>query len=119
LIAGVGSRGFFWRPKRFDVRNQLPSVAVREASQRRRAILSVMETASKHLDASQILRQAQKLDASVDRSTVYRTIQLMNRHGLIDELDLMRINEGHYANGGWAGITSTLRACDAARSLSL
>jgi Fur family transcriptional regulator, ferric uptake regulator len=63
----------------------------------RRAILSVMETASKHLDASQILRKARKLDASVDRSTVYRTIQLMKRHGLIDELDLMHINgEGHY-----------------------
>jgi Fur family transcriptional regulator, ferric uptake regulator len=66
-------------------------------TQQRRAILNVMETASKHLDASQILRKAQKLDARVDRSTVYRTIQLMKRHGLIDELDLMHINgEGHY-----------------------
>jgi len=46
---------------------------------------------------SQILRKAQKLDASVDRSTVYRTLQLLKRHGLIDELDLMHINgEGHY-----------------------
>ncbi len=35
-------------------------------TQQRRAILSVMETASKHLDASQILRKAQKIDASVD-----------------------------------------------------
>jgi len=66
-------------------------------TQQRRAILSVMETASKHLDAPQILRKAQKLDASVDRSTVYRTLQLLKRHGLIDELDLMHINgEGHY-----------------------
>src|SRR5207253_3129093 len=66
-------------------------------TQQRRAILSVMETASKHLDASQILRKAQKIDASVDRSTVYRTLRLLKRHGLIDELDLMHINgEGHY-----------------------
>ncbi len=66
-------------------------------TQQRRAILSVIETASKHLDAPQILRKAQKLDASVDRSTVYRTLQLLKRHGLIDELDLMHINgEGHY-----------------------
>src|SRR5215831_4879877 len=66
-------------------------------TEQRRAILRVMETASKHLDASQILRKAQKLDASVDRSTVYRTIRLMKRHGLIDELDLMHINgDGHY-----------------------
>lgn len=63
----------------------------------RRAILSVIETASKHLDASQILRKARKLDASVDRSTVYRTLRLLKRHGMIDELDLMHLNgEGHY-----------------------
>jgi Fur family ferric uptake transcriptional regulator len=66
-------------------------------TQQRRAILSVMETASKHLDASQILRKAQKIDASVDRSTFYPTLRLLKRQGLIDELDLMHINgEGHY-----------------------
>lgn len=63
----------------------------------RRAILGVIETADKHLDASQILRKARRLDASVDRSTVYRTLGLLKRHGLIDELDLMHMNgEGHY-----------------------
>jgi Fe2+ or Zn2+ uptake regulation protein len=66
-------------------------------TQQRHAILSVIETANKHLDASQILRKAQKIDASVDRSTVYRTLRLLKRQGLIDELDLMHINgEGHY-----------------------
>ena len=66
-------------------------------TEQRRAILSVMETASKHLDAGQILRKAQMLDARVDRSTVYRTLQLLKRQGLIDELDLMHIHgEGHY-----------------------
>src|SRR5580700_226068 len=43
-------------------------------TQQRKAILLVMETASKHLDAAQLLRKAQKLDATVDRSTVYRTL---------------------------------------------
>jgi len=63
----------------------------------RRAILSVIETATKHLDASQILRKARQVDASVDRSTVYRTLDLLKRQGLIDELDLMHLNgEGHY-----------------------
>ncbi len=43
------------------------------------------------------LRRAQRLDASVDRSTVYRTLQLLKRQGSIDELDLMHIHgEGHY-----------------------
>ena len=69
---------------------------IRMTSQRR-AILKVMETASKHLDASQILRKAKKLDPSVDRSTVYRTLRLLKRQGMIDELDLMHIHgEGHY-----------------------
>jgi Fur family ferric uptake transcriptional regulator len=63
----------------------------------RRAILQVIETAKKHLDASQILRKAKKLDPTVDRSTVYRTLRLLKRQGLIDELDLMHVHgEGHY-----------------------
>ena len=33
-------------------------------TQQRRAILQVMETASKHLDAAQILRKAKKIDPS-------------------------------------------------------
>lgn len=66
-------------------------------TEQRRAILRVIETANKHLDASQILRKAQRLDARVDRSTVYRTLRLLKRQGLIDELDLMHLNgEGHY-----------------------
>ncbi|HXZ81779.1 MAG TPA: transcriptional repressor [Terriglobales bacterium] len=66
-------------------------------TQQRRAILSVIETANRHLDASQILRKAQRLDASVDRSTVYRTLHLLKRQGMIDELDLMHMNgEKHY-----------------------
>lgn len=63
----------------------------------RRAILKVIETANRHLDAAQILRKAQVIDASVDRSTVYRTLRLLKRHGLIDELDLMHLHsDGHY-----------------------
>src|SRR6202451_3223822 len=66
-------------------------------TEQRRAILSVMETASKHLDAAQILRKAQKIDASVDRSTVYRTLRLLKRQGLMDEVNLMHIHgEGDY-----------------------
>lgn len=66
-------------------------------TQQRRAILSVIETARKHLDAAQILRKAQVLDASVDRSTVYRTLQLLKSKGMIDELDLMHMEgEKHF-----------------------
>jgi Fur family ferric uptake transcriptional regulator len=66
-------------------------------TKQRRAILRVMETAKRHLNAAQLLRRAQKIDAAVDRSTLYRTIDLLKRHSLIDELDLMHFEgEGHY-----------------------
>jgi Fur family ferric uptake transcriptional regulator len=78
------------------LQTQLAGRGIRMTAQRR-AILKVIETASKHLDASQILRKARALDNSVDRSTVYRTLDLLKRQGLIDELDLMHLKgEGHY-----------------------
>lgn len=66
-------------------------------TEQRRAILKVIETAKKHLDAGQILRKAQRLNAAVDRSTVYRTLDLLKRHRMVDELDLMHMDgEAHY-----------------------
>jgi Fur family ferric uptake transcriptional regulator len=66
-------------------------------TRQRRTILQVVETASTHLDASQILRKARKLDAGIDRVTVYRTLSLLKRHGLVDELDLMHLQgEKHF-----------------------
>ena len=66
-------------------------------TQQRRAILSVIETAKKHLNAAQILRKAQAIDPSVDRSTVYRTLHLLKRQGMVDELDLMHMEgEQHF-----------------------
>ena len=74
----------------------LSSRGVRLTHQRR-TILSVVETAKQHLDATQILRHAQKLDPGIDRVTVYRTLNLLKRHGLIDELDLMHMQgEKHF-----------------------
>jgi Fur family ferric uptake transcriptional regulator len=63
----------------------------------RRTILSIVETAKQHLDAAEILRQARRMDPGIDRVTVYRTLNLLKRHGLIDELDLMHMQgEKHY-----------------------
>ncbi len=74
----------------------LASRGVRLTHQRR-TILSVVETANQHLDAAQILRHARKLDAGIDRVTVYRTLKLLKRHGLVDELDLMHMQgEKHF-----------------------
>ena len=74
----------------------LTSRGVRLTHQRR-TILGVVETAKQHLDASQILRQARRLDPGIDRVTVYRTLKLLKRHGLVDELDLMHMQgEKHF-----------------------
>lgn len=66
-------------------------------TRQRRTILAIIETAKQHLDASQILRRAQKADSGIDRVTVYRTLKLLKRHGLVDELDLLHLRgDGHY-----------------------
>src|SRR5271167_5180020 len=66
-------------------------------TRQRRTILSVVETAKQHLDASQILRHARRLDPQINRVTVYRTLGLLKRHGLVDELDLMHFKgDGHF-----------------------
>ncbi|MDA2914162.1 transcriptional repressor [Acidobacteriia bacterium AH_259_A11_L15] len=66
-------------------------------TRQRRTILSVIETADQHLDAGMILRKARQADRSIDRVTVYRTIALLKRHGLVDELDLLHLRgDGHY-----------------------
>ncbi len=66
-------------------------------TRQRRAILQVMDSAERHLDAGAILGRAQQIDSRVHRVTVYRTIDLLKRHGLIDELDLLHLRgDQHY-----------------------
>jgi len=66
-------------------------------TRQRRAILAVIEGADRHLDAAQILRWARRLEPSVDRVTVYRTLAMLKKRGLVDELDLMHVSgEKHY-----------------------
>jgi len=66
-------------------------------TRQRRVLLQVMDRAERHLDAGSILRRAQRIDPRVHRVTVYRTLDLLKRHGLIDELDLLHIRgDQHY-----------------------
>jgi Fur family ferric uptake transcriptional regulator len=66
-------------------------------TRQRRVILQVMDDAEQHLDVDQILERAQKIDAGVALVTVYRTIDLLKKHGLIDELDLLHLRgDRHY-----------------------
>jgi Fur family transcriptional regulator, ferric uptake regulator len=66
-------------------------------TRQRRVILQVMDDAEQHLDVDQILERAQKMDSGVHLVTVYRTIDLLKKHGLIDELDLLHLRgDRHY-----------------------
>jgi len=63
----------------------------------RRVLIEEIQNAEQHLDAALLFERARKRDARVDRATVYRTLGLLKRMGLIDELDLMHLNgEKHY-----------------------
>ena len=58
------------------LRATLLSRGVRMTRQRA-VILNIIETASQHLDAAQILRKAVRVDPRINRVTVYRTLGLL------------------------------------------
>ena len=57
-------------------------------TRQRRVILEIIEGETQHRNAAQILRKATKVDARINRVTVYRTLSLLKRHALLDPLDL-------------------------------
>ena len=63
-------------------------------TRQRRVLLEVMDQAERHLSADAILEHAQKIDPNIHRVTVYRTLEMLKRMGLLDELDLLHIH-GH------------------------
>jgi Fe2+ or Zn2+ uptake regulation protein len=65
-------------------------------TRQRLVLLQVMDSAERHLDAGAILERAQKIDPRVHRVTVYRTLDLLKRNGLIDELDLLHLRGGQH-----------------------
>jgi Fur family ferric uptake transcriptional regulator len=66
-------------------------------TRQRRVILEVMDNAEQHLDVDQILERSRKIDPDVHLVTVYRTIDLLKKLGLIDELDLLHLRgDRHY-----------------------
>lgn len=94
----VATRGCGMSPK-FERRalvDELLSKGVRLTAQRR-AVIEVIQEASEHLDAGSLLELARKRAPNLDRATVYRTIELLKKLRLVDELDLMHLEgEKHY-----------------------
>jgi len=82
--------------ERRSLLEELTSKGVRLTAQRR-VLVEIIQDATEHLDAAALLDEAQKRELSIDRATVYRTIDLLKKLRLVDELDLMHLNgEKHY-----------------------
>lgn len=76
--------------------DELVSKGIRLTAQRR-ALVEVIQESKEHLDAGSLLMLARKREPNIDRATVYRTIELLKKLRLIDELDLMHLEgEKHY-----------------------
>lgn len=76
--------------------DELVSKGIRLTAQRR-ALVEIIQNARRHLDAGSLLELARQREPSIDRATVYRTIELLKKLRLIDELDLMHLEgEKHF-----------------------
>ena len=74
----------------------LEALGIRLTAQRR-TLVEELQNAETHLDATELLERANRRDTRVNRATVYRTLDLLKKQGLIDELDLMHLHgEKHY-----------------------
>lgn len=75
---------------------ELTGQGIRMTSQRRALIETIQESRT-HLDAGALLQRARRREPRIDRATVYRTIELLKKLGLVDELDLMHLEgEKHF-----------------------
>ncbi len=84
----------------------------------RTALLSIIQESSDHLDAEEIHRRARARGEKVSLSTVYRTLDLLKRLGLVDELHLWDEHH-HYESRTSAEHCHLLcRACGGVTELS-
>ena len=79
-----------------DTKDSLKQRGVRLTRQRQ-ILLDLIDQSGQHLDAERLYRMAKEKDPKLNRVTVYRTLKLLKKGGLVDELDLMH-HEGdqHY-----------------------
>lgn len=83
----------------FERRSLLEELAAKgvRLTVQRRVLIEIIQSAQQHLDAALLLELARKREPNIDRATVYRTIELLKKLRLVDELDLMHLQgEKHY-----------------------
>lgn len=83
-------------PESGSLLDQLAVKGFRLTSQRK-VLVETIQQADKHLDAATLLSLARKREPLINRATVYRTLDLLKKLQLIDELDLMHLEgEKHF-----------------------
>jgi Fur family ferric uptake transcriptional regulator len=66
-------------------------------TRQRRILLDLIDHSGNHLDAESLYKMAKEKDPKLNRVTVYRTLKLLKKGGLVDELDLMHYGgDQHY-----------------------
>jgi len=84
------------RTSRRPLEQELISRGVRMTHQRR-LLVQIIQSADGHMDAVDLWQRARAQDPTLNKVTVYRTLALLKKHGLVDELDLMHLQGGkHY-----------------------
>ena len=96
--------------KRRSLLQELTLRGVRVTSQRK-ILLETIQESDRHLDAATLLALAQKRDRQINRATVYRTIELLKKLRLIDELDLMHLNGEKHFYEAKTNVDHIHRAC--------
>jgi Fur family ferric uptake transcriptional regulator len=84
------------RVSRRPLEQELISRGVRMTHQRR-LLVGIIQGADRHLDALDLWQKARQQNPTLNKVTVYRTLALLKKHGLVDELDLLHLQGGrHY-----------------------
>ena len=84
------------RMNRRPLAQELIARGVRMTNQRR-LLVEIIQGADSHLDAIELWQRARVKDPTLNKVTVYRTLAMLKKHGLVDELDLMHMEgEKHY-----------------------
>lgn len=84
------------RVSRRALEQELVSRGVRMTHQRR-LLVGIIQSAESHMDAVALWQRARQHDPTLNKVTVYRTLALLKKHGLVDELDLLHLQGGkHY-----------------------
>src|SRR5260370_34562829 len=71
-----------------SIKGSLKERGVRPTRQRQ-ILLDLLDKTGDHLDADSLFQMAKQKDPKLNRVTVYRTLKLLKKGGLVDELDLM------------------------------